>query len=86
MSNRGRNGPGPIPKRWLNCPPRSDSFICDKFIAFKTPLSDKFDDQVEGNSFYPSMLFNSVKEHSKVRSKSEIINIRVASNLFEILI
>lgn len=66
MNNRGRNGPGPIPKRWLNCPPRSENVIFDKFIAFKTPLSEKFDSQVGGNCFYPAMLFNLMKDIYKV--------------------
>lgn len=58
---RGR-GPGPIPKRWLHCPSRSDNLIADRFLALKTPLSEKFDDQVGDEfSFYPSMIFELAK-------------------------
>ncbi|XP_070494063.1 mRNA-capping enzyme [Chironomus tepperi] len=62
MSNRKDNYPGPIPNRWLKCPIRSDSFIGEKFIAFKTPLDKKFDHQTgDAYSFYPNMLFDLVK-------------------------
>lgn len=60
------NGPGPIPKRWLNCPIKCDEFVDNKFIAFKTPLSEKFDSQVPDNSFYLSMIFDYVKTYYKV--------------------
>lgn len=67
MSNRQHHGPGPIPNRWLKCPIRSENFICDKFIAFKTPLDPKFDSQVPDEcSFYPSMLLNLMKDCYKV--------------------
>jgi mRNA-capping enzyme len=57
---------GPIPNRWLNCPNRSESIICDKFVAFKTPLDKKFDDQVEEKSFYPEMILSIVKSYHNV--------------------
>lgn len=60
------NGPGPIPNRWLNCPNKSDGFIVDKFVAFKTPLSEKFDSQVQEHSFYPYMIFDLIKTYYKV--------------------
>lgn len=66
MSYRRDNGPGPIPNRWLNCPVMSDEFILNKFIAFKTPLSEKFDAQVEGHFCYPNMVFDNVKTYKKV--------------------
>jgi mRNA-capping enzyme len=66
MSERRIHNPGPIPKRWLNCPPRSEQFIADKFVAFKTPLSAKFDGQVEGKCFYPYMIFDLIKTYYKV--------------------
>lgn len=58
------SGPGPLPNRWLNCPRKSSSLIAEKFLAFKTPLSEKFNDQVpEYCRFTPSMLFSSMKSH-----------------------
>ncbi|KAF2365927.1 mRNA capping enzyme catalytic domain [Trinorchestia longiramus] len=57
-------GPGPIPQRWLDCPRKSDGLIQDIFLAFKTPLSSKFDDQVPAaNRFTPSMLLLSLKSY-----------------------
>ena len=60
MSN-GR-GPGPIPNRWLYCPRKSDSIIAEKFLAFKTPLSDAFNSQMPINCvFMPEMIFGYCK-------------------------
>lgn len=66
MSHRRDNGPGPIPNRWIKCPIKSDDFIVNKFVAFKTPLSEKFDSQVGTNFFYPYMLFDLIKTYYKV--------------------
>lgn len=63
---RHDNDSGPIPKRWLNCPMKCDEFVLNKFVAFKTPLSEKFDDKVHENVFYPSMIFDYVKTYYKV--------------------
>lgn len=63
---RGNNsrGPGPIPKRWLNCPRTSTSFIAEKFLAFKTPLSDRFASQLEPQHYFqPETVFSFVKMH-----------------------
>lgn len=68
MSYRRDNGPGRIPNRWLNCPNKSDEFIANKFVAFKTPLSEKFDDQVQEHFFYPNMMFDLIKTYYKVSS------------------
>ena len=58
------NGPGPPPPRWLKCPRKSDGLIGGKFLAFKTPLDDRYDDQVPPEyRFSPSMLFNSMKSY-----------------------
>jgi len=58
------SGPGPIPPRWLNCPRKSDGLVANRFLAFKTPLDDKYNDQVPMESrFGPMMLFNSMKQH-----------------------
>lgn len=57
-----RRGPGPIPNRWLYCPRKSDSVICEKFLAFKTPLSERFDSQMPVECvFTPDLLFSYVK-------------------------
>lgn len=56
--------PGPIPPRWLHCPRKSTLLIGNKFLAFKTPLSSKFDDQVSPeHRFSPAMLFSSMKSY-----------------------
>lgn len=69
-SNRyygGHNGsssddPGPIPDRWLNCPRTSTSFIANKFLAFKTPLSARFSSKMEkAQNFPPDMVFTYMK-------------------------
>lgn len=63
MSKRKR-GPGPIPNRWLNCPRKATDLIIGKFIAFKTPLSEDFDEQVPpGSRFPPSMVFEYYKRN-----------------------
>lgn len=67
---RHDNDSGPIPKRWLNCPMKCDEFVLNKFVAFKTPLSEKFDEKVHENVFYPSMIFDYVKTYYKVDSTS----------------
>ncbi|RZF44276.1 hypothetical protein LSTR_LSTR006826 [Laodelphax striatellus] len=59
--------PGPIPKRWLKCPRKAVKLMGDKFLAFKTPLSDKFDCKVpEECRFPPRMLISSMNSY-KVR-------------------
>ncbi|XP_018018870.1 mRNA-capping enzyme [Hyalella azteca] len=63
-SQSNGSGPGPIPQRWLECPRKSDGLIHGLFLAFKTPLSAKFDDQVPpANRFSPNMLIGSMKSH-----------------------
>lgn len=57
-------GPGPRPPGWLKCPRKSVELIGGKFLAFKTPLSQRFDDQVPPEyRFTPSMLFNTMKSY-----------------------
>lgn len=61
MEDRGKKRKAElgIPPRWLNCP-RKGSLIADKFLAFKTPLSEVYDDQVpEECRFSPEMLLAS---------------------------
>jgi len=56
MSNRpgGRLGP---PPRWLRCP-RKGQICAEKFVPFKVPLKEEYDDMVpEDCRFYPDMLF-----------------------------
>nr|CAD7586672.1 unnamed protein product [Timema genevievae] len=61
--HEGRN-PGSIPNRWLHCPRKSSGLIANKFLAFKTPLSEKFNDQVPSECrFGPKMIFNSMKSY-----------------------
>lgn len=64
MSQHYDRGPGPIPKRWLKCPRKAAKLLGDKFLAFKTPLDERYDDQIsEPDRFPPSMLFNSMKSY-----------------------
>ncbi|XP_034937783.1 mRNA-capping enzyme-like [Chelonus insularis] len=56
------NSKGIIPPRWLHCPRKSIKLINNKFLAFKTPLSEEFDSQVsEECRFSVDMLFTSLK-------------------------
>lgn len=56
------HGPGPLPKRWLYCPRNADTFIAEKFLPFKTPLSARFANQMpEDCQFEPDMVFSFVK-------------------------
>lgn len=58
--SKSSSDPGPLPKRWLNCPRKATSLIAHKFLAFKTPLSERFDGQVEMQyRFPPSMILES---------------------------
>uniref|UniRef100_A0A336MHT3 mRNA-capping enzyme n=1 Tax=Culicoides sonorensis TaxID=179676 RepID=A0A336MHT3_CULSO len=60
----GNAGRGPLPDRWLYCPRKSDSLIADKFLAFKTPLCDKFTSKMpEECIFTPKMLLQIMKSY-----------------------
>ncbi|XP_021922077.1 mRNA-capping enzyme [Zootermopsis nevadensis] len=55
---------GLIPQRWLHCPRKAAGVVANKFLAFKTPLSSQYDDQVpEDCRFSPSMIFQSMKSY-----------------------
>lgn len=55
-------GPGPIPDRWLYCPRNANAFVAEKFLAFKTPLSDRFTTQMPMEcQFLPEMAFSYAK-------------------------
>lgn len=55
-------GPGPIPDRWLYCPRNANAFVAEKFLAFKTPLSDRFTSQMPMEcQFLPEMVFSYAK-------------------------
>lgn len=46
-----------VPPRWLNCP-RKSQIIAEKFLAFKTPLGPRYDEEIpEANRFQLPMLF-----------------------------
>lgn len=56
------NGPGKLPNRWLYCPRNADTFIAEKFLPFKTPLSARFANQMPDEcQFEPDMVFSFVK-------------------------
>ncbi|KAM8718795.1 hypothetical protein ACLKA7_001496 [Drosophila subpalustris] len=55
-------GSGPLPNRWLYCPRKSDSIISERFLAFKTPLNESFQDKMPIEcTFRPEMLFDYCK-------------------------
>jgi len=59
---RRQNNNGGVPPRWLNCPRKSEGFIADKFLVFKTPLSSRYDNFVAAEKrFYPQMIVDYVK-------------------------
>ncbi|XP_046648478.1 mRNA-capping enzyme-like isoform X2 [Daphnia pulicaria] len=56
------DGPGPIPQRWLHCPRKAFSTVGGTFLAFKTPLDARYENQVDDEyTFHPEMVFSSVK-------------------------
>ncbi|XP_055681575.1 mRNA-capping enzyme [Lutzomyia longipalpis] len=65
--NRNRSAnPGPVPDRWLHCPRKSDGFIADRFLAFKTPLDERFDPQLPVEAcFSPEMVIQSLRMHKR---------------------
>jgi len=64
MNSGHGKGPGPIPPRWLKCPRKGASLVGNRFLAFKTPLDERYDSQVdEVSRFRPEMLFNSMKAY-----------------------
>jgi mRNA-capping enzyme len=70
MSRYNDMVPGPVPDRWLHCPRKSSKLIVNKFLAFKTPLSSRFDSQVpEQCRFTPTMLFEATKSYKVNTSK-----------------
>ncbi|KAF5300294.1 hypothetical protein FQA39_LY11151 [Lamprigera yunnana] len=57
-----RDHSGSIPNRWLNCPRKAEGLIVEKFLAFKTPLNEKYDDKVPPKCrFPPSMILDYCK-------------------------
>ncbi|XP_034490494.1 mRNA-capping enzyme [Drosophila innubila] len=63
MSQRERErGSGPLPNRWLYCPRKSDTIISERFLAFKTPLNESFQDKMPIEcTFRPEMVFDYCK-------------------------
>ncbi|XP_046441142.1 mRNA-capping enzyme-like [Daphnia pulex] len=62
------NGPGPIPQRWLHCPRKAFSIVGGKFLAFKTPLDARYENQIDDEfTFHPEMVFSSAKNMLKLK-------------------
>lgn len=56
--------PGPIPARWLYCPRKAAALVAGKFLAFKTPLSHKYNSVLADEfRFTPKMLFMTMKNY-----------------------
>jgi mRNA-capping enzyme len=50
-----------VPKQWIKCPRKSFTAINNKFVAFKTPLDSKYDEQIPARyRFNTEMLFSSL--------------------------
>ncbi|CAF3676509.1 unnamed protein product [Rotaria socialis] len=57
--------PTALPPRWLDCP-RKSSIIANKFIAFKTPLDDRYKEKISSYQLWTCpMLLDSVKREQK---------------------
>ncbi|KAJ8865971.1 hypothetical protein PR048_033495 [Dryococelus australis] len=66
MSFQDNRGAGPTPHHWMHCPRKAGELVANKFLAFKTPLSSAFDDQVPADCrFYPSMVFSSMRSYKR---------------------
>ncbi|GAB0087241.1 mRNA-capping enzyme [Sergentomyia squamirostris] len=66
MNRQHPRNPGPVPDRWLNCPRKSFGFVADRFLAFKTPLDDRFDGQLPVEAlFSPDMVMQSMRMHKR---------------------
>ncbi|KAI4500336.1 hypothetical protein M0802_004753 [Mischocyttarus mexicanus] len=62
MSSYGNSSQLPIPPRWLHCPRKAIKLVRNKFLAFKTPLSASYANNLpEENLFTIDMLFASLK-------------------------
>lgn len=80
----GSNDPGPIPERWLMCPRIANSFIANRFLAFKTPLSARFTPQMSPeHHFQPDMVFDYMKVN-KVRYPNLLMLQRNSTFLFSL--
>ncbi|XP_025410811.1 mRNA-capping enzyme-like [Sipha flava] len=50
-----------VPEQWIKCPRKSFTAINNKFVAFKTPLDSKYDEQIPARyRFNTEMLFSSL--------------------------
>lgn len=67
MSKKSSFKGNTIPNRWLHCPRKGTGLIAEKFMPFKTPLSERYDNQVPPECrFPPKMLFSQCKS-KKIR-------------------
>lgn len=65
MSFKKRDPGGPVPDRWLDCPPNGNHLILSKFMPLKTPLSSNFDYQIPiALRFHPQDVFSLAKENN----------------------
>lgn len=66
IDKMSRNKCSQPPPRWLHCPRKANQLVIDKFLAFKTPLSSKYDESVpEACRWDVSWIFNHCKDHRK---------------------
>ena len=55
---------GPLPSRWLKCPRKSLGLVGGKFLAVKTPLDERFNDQVPPECLWtPQMVEASLRSY-----------------------
>lgn len=74
--NKRQNNTGGVPPRWLRCPRKSEGFVAEKFLVFKTPLTERYDEHVAPEyRFYPKMVveyckMKQVKKTKEIKSSN----------------
>jgi mRNA-capping enzyme len=73
-----------LPPRWLNCPRKANSLVADKFLAFKVPLSAKFDQKMPQDCrFNAKMLIESVKRSYGNKKLGLIIDLTNTNRFYD---
>lgn len=55
-----------IPKSWFRCPRKARDFVVDRFLAFKLPVDERYDDNISvDQKFSPEMVIQAVEMRSK---------------------
>uniref|UniRef100_A0A1B0DMK0 mRNA-capping enzyme n=1 Tax=Phlebotomus papatasi TaxID=29031 RepID=A0A1B0DMK0_PHLPP len=55
-----------IPKSWFRCPRKARDFVVDRFLAFKLPVDERYDDNISiDQKFSPEMVIQAVEMRNK---------------------